>query len=245
MTLPLVREKTAAMWSKVMPFVVMIWALTGAFYPAIDLVAGEKERGTLETLLTSPAKRIELVSGKLLTVMSFSMCTSLLNLASMGFTGLFVMGQLSNMSGVSGGLNLGAPPVAAMLWLVLGLIPISAMFSALALAVASFAKSSKEGQYYLVPLLIMTLPLMMLPMMPGTRLDLGMSFIPVTGMMLMLKGLIEGQWVESLRYAAPVMIVDRSWMLAVHSLGRSSIQQRISPCSGKANDLVLEYGSSI
>ena len=225
--------KKAALWSKIMPFVVMIWALTGAFYPAIDLVAGEKERGTLETLLTSPAKRIELVVGKLLTVMSFSMCTSLLNLASMGFTGLIVMGQLSNMSGMAGGFDLGTPPMAAMLWLVLGLIPVSAMFSALALAVASFAKSSKEGQYYLIPLLIMTLPLMMLPMMPGTQLDLGMSFIPVTGMMLLLKGLIEGQWMESARYVAPVVMVTcvGCWLSirwAVHQFNSESVLFRES-----------------
>ena len=56
------------MWSKILPFVVLIWALTGAFYPAIDLCAGEKERGTLETLLSSPAQRSEIVWGKLLSV---------------------------------------------------------------------------------------------------------------------------------------------------------------------------------
>jgi sodium transport system permease protein len=225
--------KTAAMWSKILPFVVMIWALTGAFYPAIDLVAGEKERGTLETLLTSPAKRIELVAGKMLTVMTFSMCTSLLNLASMGFTGLFVMGQLSGMAGAASAFELGTPPIVAVGWLVLGLIPISATFSALALAVASFAKSSKEGQYYLVPLLIMTLPLMMLPMMPGVQLDLGMSFIPVSGMMLLLKGLIEGQWMESARYAAPVIMVScvGCWLSirwAVHQFNSESVLFRES-----------------
>ena len=45
------QQRTAAMWSKLLPFVLLLWALTGAFYPAIDLCAGEKERGTLETLL--------------------------------------------------------------------------------------------------------------------------------------------------------------------------------------------------
>ena len=63
----------AALWSKVLPFILLIWALTGAFYPAVDLCAGEKERGTLETLLCSPALRTEIVWGKLLTVMTFSM----------------------------------------------------------------------------------------------------------------------------------------------------------------------------
>src|SRR5262249_694236 len=49
------QQRQAAMWSKILPFVLLLWALTGAFYPAIDLCAGEKERGTLETLLCSPA----------------------------------------------------------------------------------------------------------------------------------------------------------------------------------------------
>src|SRR5438132_14114774 len=83
-------RRRAAIWSKILPFVLMIWALTGAFYPAVDLCAGEKERGTLETLLSSPAARGEIVWGKLLTVMTFSMATSLLNLGSMTATGTFI-----------------------------------------------------------------------------------------------------------------------------------------------------------
>ena len=63
-------------------------SLTGAFYPAIDLCAGEKERGTMETLLISPASRTELVLGKFLTVMLASVTTALLNLVSMGLTGI-------------------------------------------------------------------------------------------------------------------------------------------------------------
>ncbi len=62
-------------------------ALTGAFYPAVDLCAGEKERGTMETLLISPAKRSEIVLGKFFTVMLASILTAVLNLVSMGLTG--------------------------------------------------------------------------------------------------------------------------------------------------------------
>ena len=80
-------QDKATMWAKLLPFVVFVWALTGAFYPAIDLCAGEKERGTLETLLSSPALRGEIVWGKMLTIMTFSLATSLLNLVSLGATG--------------------------------------------------------------------------------------------------------------------------------------------------------------
>ena len=77
-------SRQAAVWSKILPFIVLVWALTGAFYPAIDLCTGEKERGTLETLLCSPALRSEIVCGKLMTVILFSFATALLNLISMG-----------------------------------------------------------------------------------------------------------------------------------------------------------------
>ena len=191
-------NRRAAIWSKILPFVVLIWALTGAFYPAIDLCAGEKERGTLETLLCSPAQRGEIVWGKLLTVMTFSMATSLLNLLSMGLTGSFIMQQLERTA--SGPLQFGPPPLSSMGWLVLALVPISALFSALSLAVAAFARSSKEGQYYLMPLLMITLPLMMLPLLPAAQLDWGTALIPVTGVMLLLRSLIEGQYAEALMF---------------------------------------------
>ncbi len=200
------RQRITAVWSKILPFVLFIWALTGAFYPAVDLCAGEKERGTLETLLACPAQRREIVWGKLLTVMLFSIVTALLNLASMGVTGRFVLSQLQGISGMTD-VPLAMPPLITVLWLVVGLIPISAMFSALCLALAAFARSTKEGQYYLMPLVLVMLPLMLLPMAPGVELNLGNSLIPVTGVVLLLRSMIEGQYVMAMRYLLPVGVV--------------------------------------
>ena len=204
----IVDEKTqrAVAWAKVLPFVVILWALTGAFYPAIDLCAGEKERGTLETLLSSPAARAEIVIGKMLTVMIFSLSNALLNLLSMLLTGVLVMSQIGASLPMSTN-EIGLPPFDAIPWIVVGLIPVSAMFSALALALASFARSSKEGQYYLIPLLMLLLPLMMLAVLPTSQLDLGSSLIPVTGMMLLLRTLIEGDHSTAMPFVGPVLIV--------------------------------------
>jgi sodium transport system permease protein len=197
------RQQQALMWSKILPFVLFIWALTGAFYPAVDLCAGEKERGTLETLLSSPALRTEIVWGKLLTVMTFSASTAILNLLSLGFTSRYIVSQLRMLPGdVTEGLDL--PPLASALWLVVALVPMSALFSALCLACAAFARSTKEGQYYLMPLLLVIMPLIMLPMAPGSELDLGNSLIPVTGVVLLLRGLVQGNYMEVLRYVVPV-----------------------------------------
>ncbi|MBW8884162.1 MAG: ABC transporter permease subunit, partial [Planctomycetia bacterium] len=167
--------------------------------------ADEKERGTLETLLTSPAARQEIVCGKLLTVMTFSMATAILNLASMLATGAFIVSQIQRMGAARIPLDISAPPISALLCLLLALVPISALFSALSLAIAAFARSSKEGHYYLVPLLMLSLPLMMLSIVPGAELDLGFSLIPLTGLLLWLRAFIEGQYFDVLRFSLPVL----------------------------------------
>ena len=186
----------AAVWAKVMPMLLLLWALTGAFYPAIDLCAGEKERGTLETLLSSPAQRSEIVMGKLLTIMLFSMVTAVLNLVSVGITVWVAFAQLK---------VLGPPPLLSAVWLLAALVPISALFSALCLALEAFARSTKEGQYYLMPLLLATMPLVILPMSPAMELNLGNSLIPITGVMLLLRSLLEGHYLSALQYS-PVVI---------------------------------------
>ena len=203
------RTREAAFWSKLLPFIMLVWAMTGAFYPAIDLVAGEKERGTLETLLCSPALRGEIVWGKLGAVTTFSMMTAILNAGSMLVTSSFVFGQI----GIGGGA-MGAPPIIPMLWLLVALVPLSALFSALALAVAAMARSSKEGQYYLMPLMMVTLPLVLLPMLPGTTLSVGTSLIPVTGMFLLVRSLVESQYATALFYLPMVFTVTGAclWM---------------------------------
>ena len=200
-------QRQAALWSKILPFVLLIWALTGAFYPAIDLCAGEKERGTLETLLSSPAERIEIVWGKLLTVMLFSMATAILNLASMGLAGSFLLSQL-DLPGF------GPPPGLAIVWLLVALVPVSALFSALCLALAAFARSSKEGQYYLMPMMLVVMPLTILPMAPGVELNIGNSLIPITGVILLLRSMLEGNYLEALPYIPLVVVVTLGccWM---------------------------------
>jgi sodium transport system permease protein len=200
-------QQQALVWSKILPFVLFIWALTGAFYPAVDLCAGEKERGTLETLLSSPALRSEIVWGKLLTVMTFSGATALLNLASIGVTARHVISQLNDLPGREVGTGLELPPMMSVLWLAIALVPMSALFSALCLACAAFARSTKEGQYYLMPLLLVIMPLMMLPMAPGAELDLGNSLIPVSGVVLLLRSLVQGDYAEAMRYLVPVCAV--------------------------------------
>ncbi len=202
---PVLRQ--TAIWSKVLPFIIVIWAMTGAFYPAVDLCAGEKERGTLETLLCSPAERTEIVWGKLGTVIVFSMATAILNLFCMSMTSMFITSQVGSFVSADALKVLGVPPLTSYVWLLLALIPISALFSALSLALATMARSTKEGQYYLMPLLLLTMPLLLVPLLPSVELDLGTSMLPVSGVVLLLRQLMEHDFQRALLYLTPVSLV--------------------------------------
>jgi sodium transport system permease protein len=192
---------------RIFPFVLVMWALAGALYPAVDLCAGEKERGTMETLLISPASREEIVWGKFLTIWVFSAATALLNLLSMGLT----TWQFSGM--ISGG---GAFRPAALFWAVVLLLPLSAFFSAICLSVGAYARSSKEGQYYLMPLFLVTMPLIFLTLAPGVELNAFYSMVPVTGVALLLQKLMavkppQGDlWLYFVPVLAPMVIY--SWL---------------------------------
>ncbi len=226
-------RRKAVLWAKLLPFIVLVWALTGAFYPAIDVCAGEKERGTLETLISSPARRTEIVAGKLLTVATFSITTAILNLASMTVTGFLVIAQLARSADSSLAVDLGLPPLTTIPWLIIGLIPISALFGALALALAAFARSTKEGQYYLIPMLMSLMPLMMLSMLPSAKLDIGTSVIPVTGMLLLLRHLILCEYGIAIQYVGPVVAVTLvcCWLAlrwAVYQFNNESVLFRSS-----------------
>ncbi|RMF38498.1 MAG: CPBP family intramembrane metalloprotease [Planctomycetota bacterium] len=199
------KVRRAMLWSKILPFVMLVWALTGAFYPAIDLCAGEKERGTLETLLSSPARRQEIVWGKLATITVFSIGTALLNLLSMHVTAGIVVKQMVAHGAPGAAEALGPMPFHALGWLVVLLVPMAAFFSALALAVAALARSTKEGQYYLMPLLLVTLPLVALPMIPDLELNLGTSLVPVAGAVFLVRSLIEGRFAEAAMHFLPVL----------------------------------------
>src|SRR5262249_4247809 len=141
-----------------------------------------------------------------LTIWVFSGATGLLNLASMGLTTAF----FGNV------LPIAVLRPAALLWCVVLMLPLSAFFSALCLAVGVYARSSKEGQYYLMPLFLVTMPLIFLALAPGVQLNAFYSMVPVTGVALLLQRLMLGQgpapvpWGYFLPVVAPVMLY--SWL---------------------------------
>ena len=136
----------------------------------------------------------------------------------MGLTGWLVVAQLPGF-----GLP---PPWPSSPWLI-ALVPISALFSALCLALAAFARSTKEGQYYLMPLLLVTMPLVILPMSPGVELNLGNSLIPITGVVLLLRSVLEGNYWQAVQYSPCRGVGHADGLPAGDPLGGRPVQQRV------------------
>lgn len=159
----------------------------------------------METLLISPASRAEIVIGKFLTVVLASMTTALLNLLSMALTGLQLAYKVAGGSGEAAAA-LGPPSPIAAFWMVLLLVPLAVFFSAVCVALAVLAKSMKEGQYYMTPLYMVSLPLILLTLAPGVELTPFYSMVPITGVGLLLKSLILGDYGVARRYFIPVLV---------------------------------------
>lgn len=181
-------RRGAHVFGRLLSFMLVVMVVTGAFTPAVDAVAGEKERGTMETLLISPATRLEIVLGKFLSVFAVSVATALGNLASMGVT----FGQFASSLGVRGKVDFTLDAgTAATIFVIL--LPLAALFSALALALSTLARSTKEAQTYLTPLMLLAMPLSMVAVVPNIDLGFGLAAVPVAGAVLLFRDLMLAQ----------------------------------------------------
>jgi len=175
-------------------YMVIILSMTGAIYPAIDLTAGEKERGTMETILSSPVSRLDLVLGKFLLVFSASLTTVILSVTSMGLSFAYMGHALSNSANTSRAgihMNLGLTSVVAVFLMAL---PLSVLFSAVLMTVALFAKTYKEAQSYLTPMTFIVVIPAVASVLPGVELTPKLALIPILNTSLICKEIITGTY---------------------------------------------------
>ncbi len=172
----------------ILPYMVIIMVLTGAMYPAIDLTAGEKERGTLETLLVSGVSRVDIVFGKFLTVLTASLVTAVLAIASLSFT--FSQG-IKMFEEVASKISLSID-TSVILVLLMTIFPLAIIFSSLLMVLALFAKSYREAQSYVSPLMFLVIVPAMASIVPDVELTYKMALIPVLNVSLLLKQGLAG-----------------------------------------------------
>ncbi len=159
--------------------------ITGAVYPAIDLTAGERERGTLEALMAAPVPRLGMLAAKYVAVVTVALLTAGANLLAMTIT-LVTTGLGKLLFGESGLSPLVLVQVLALLVLFAG------FFSAVLLALTSFARSFKEAQAYLIPVMLLSLAPGLISLMPGVEFNGLLAVTPLVNIVLLARDLFEG-----------------------------------------------------
>lgn len=171
--------------SLMLPLLLIIYSVTGPIAPATDLGAGEKERGTLEPLLTTQAGRLSLLWGKFLAITIMGAITTAASL-----TGLFI--AMSQKDSIFSGATVQLP-LKAILLIGLVSVLITMVFGALELAISIYARSFKEAQTYLSPLVIVAfIPAYGTYMLDAKTLDSIYFHIPLANASCLIKEFIAG-----------------------------------------------------
>ncbi|MCK5224151.1 ABC transporter permease, partial [Candidatus Calescamantes bacterium] len=166
-----------------LPYMLILITMSGASYPATDLSVGEKERGTLETLLAASILRKEIVIGKYLTTVLVALVSSASSLISISLTFRLLPSSSQFAAQIS---------FQTMITAFFAILPVAMIFSALVFAIASFAKSMKEAQGYIGPLTMAVIFPAMVSIFPGFEADMSTVFIPIVNISLLLKNIILG-----------------------------------------------------
>jgi len=183
-----IREVIGDRIGGMVPYFFIAFCFMGVVYPAIHLGAGEKERGTLETLLLAPIPRHQVVLGKFLAVFCGGIIAVLLNLASLGTWLAIKAGELRGIIGTL----IGSIDLLDLVLLALMLIPVAAMFAALLLSISIFARNSAEASTLISPFGIVLIVPAALAMLPGVELNWFWASVPVTNVSLAMKELLKG-----------------------------------------------------
>ena len=182
-------ESVGNILGKILPFLLITSILMGALYPAIDTTTGEKERGTLETLLTLPVRNDELIMGKFLAVATVSVVSALLNLISMAFMGIYLSQLLSASSQEALSIDI-TGFIPAFIIVVLCVIAFALFISAITMCVTTFAKSFKEANNYTTPLLLAVMLTGYIGFIPNIEFTPLMAAIPVVNICLLIGNLL-------------------------------------------------------
>lgn len=194
------KEQIGVLVGGLIPYFFLLFCFIGCMYPAIDLLTGEKERGTIETLLTVPAGRLQILIGKMITI-------ALIGVVAAGMTigGMFVAVRLSSdipaeiLKTITDLLSL-----KFIIMLFAMLVPLSLFFAGILSAVAIRASTFKEAQSYVTPMTFVVLIPAMIALMPGVKLSWETTWIPILNIALATKEIVAGT-INPLQYAVIVL----------------------------------------
>ena len=172
-----------------LPYIFVIFSFIGCMYPSIDLFTNEKERGTLETILTTPVKRIEILFGKMIVVALIGFISAILSMMGLSF-GLKQLAATLPPD-VLGSLSSFVQPSNILLLLGM-LLPLIVFFAGILTLITTYAKSYKEAQSIISPMMVLIIMPAVIGLIPGIELTSLTAIIPITNISLATKEIIAG-----------------------------------------------------
>lgn len=182
------QEKLAEAAGGWLPYLFIIFSFMGAMYPGLDLGAGEKERGTLETLLSSPASRLEIVVGKFVVVMVAGIVTALIAMVGVYATVQQFPEIPEDVLAVI--MEMLGPKMVLMIFSLL--LPVTAFFAAVILGLSIYARSFKEAQSIITPMNIAIIFPAVIGTLPGIELNAKTALVPILNVSLATKEMLAG-----------------------------------------------------
>ena len=183
-----IKEKLGKLVGGMLPYIFIIYCFMGAMYPALDLGAGEKERGTLETILASPASHFEILMGKF-GVISFFGVTS----AFMGIIGMLIgVRFISEIPEEIMSTVMSIVEVKTVVIILTLILPVAMLFASILLSISIYASSFKEGQSIMAPFNILIIFPAFIGLIPGIELGSKTALIPIVNITLATKEIIAG-----------------------------------------------------
>ncbi|HTS74746.1 MAG TPA: ABC transporter permease subunit [Bryobacteraceae bacterium] len=185
------RKMAGSVWGSMLGYLLLLLMFTGGMYPVIDMTAGEKERKTLEAFLASPATRQEIVVGKTLAAMTAIFLTAMLTLGSMVYwlKNTRLSSRSEELKHMMDTIPLDAGTIAMIAAI---LIPVSIFAASLMFTIALFARSFKEGQSYLTPLVLLVIFPALMGGLPGFGLTPALCLIPIFNASMMVRSVLLG-----------------------------------------------------
>ena len=178
-------DASGAALGKLLPLIAILILMTGGSYAALAIFAGERESGTLETLLVQPVLAEHIAWGKFLAVLATALVTLAVNFASMFFCLAQGLGQLPNLEG-SGGVS--------ALRILSGFVylPGAVLLCAVLCLVCGRARTFREGQMTIFPVMLAALVPTSIAMIPSVEMDVLLAMVPMAGPALALRDALRG-----------------------------------------------------
>ena len=216
------KEMIGKLVGGILPYLFIIFGFIGCMYPAIDLFTGEKERKTLETLLTTPVARWKILIGKMMVVVVSGIAA-----ASFALIGLFLALEVFQLvedpkmlAVIRSVLSL---QFIAMLYLLL--LPLTIFFAGVMVPVTVYAKTFKEAQSILTPVNFVILLPALVGFLPNIELNVYTALIPIVNIVLSTKELIAetlNPFLMLLSFAAMVLFALIAVFISYKRFGKES-----------------------